>query len=121
MLGAVYHYVKLSFMCWWVAATGNMWWIIRRPGRARILFDNKSTVHAIESAVCLLVPGLLVGLVFAFDNKEYLAYESGAVCNPSGKVMGYFTFILPMQVAAFILLAFLVDVASGLGKVPILS
>lgn len=114
--GAVYQYVKLVFVSWWVVATGNLWWIVRRPAKAHLLFENKSRLHAGQTAVCLLLPGLLVGLVFALDDQMYFAYDSGAVCSPSGKITGYFTFILPMQVGTFIMVIFLIDVAFGLTK-----
>jgi hypothetical protein len=116
--GAVYQYVKLVFVSWWVVATGNLWWIVRRPAKAHLLFENKSRLHVGQTAVCLLLPGLLVGLVFALDDQMYFAYDSGAVCSPSGKITGYFTFILPMQVGTFIMVIFLIDVAFGLTKVP---
>ncbi|XP_065829460.1 adhesion G-protein coupled receptor G7-like isoform X2 [Oscarella lobularis] len=115
VIGSLFHYLVLAQTFWFTVSAANMWWTICYPTRSRYFLENSTRVHIIESLFCWLFPAALLAVNLAFE-KTYRPVSLMGYCMPPTEALFLTTFVLPLDVSSFVLLALLTNLIYTLRK-----
>ena len=93
ILGPVYHYFVLAFLCWYICDIFNIVFVLLFPLKSGNFLSHGVKIHIIQSIISWGIPALVISIVLAATSR-YSHYSFPLLCFPNEYGLGL-TFYIP--------------------------